>query len=109
VDACQPLPLGTFPTPLEAAPRLGKAFQIPFGGSSAVGARYAILSGLGDGVAGDTTPLRLRMDQVGAGYGALTEPVKAALALAARTGLPGLFGSADAMRWAESLPVGLRP
>jgi hypothetical protein len=49
------------------------------------------------------------MDQVGAGYGALTEPVKAALALAARTGLPGLFGSADAMRWAESLPVGLRP
>jgi L-cysteate sulfo-lyase len=88
--------------------------------------------------------LRLRMDQVGAGYSTLTDGVRHALLTAARTeglildpvytgralagltaavrdgdvrpgrrtvflhsgGLPGLFGSRDAMHWAESLTHG---
>jgi L-cysteate sulfo-lyase len=90
---------------------------------------------------GDPTALRLRSDQVGAGYSALTDAVGAAMVLAARTeglvldpvytgralaglmaavregeigpgqrtvlvhtgGLPGLFGSADAVRYVGSL------
>jgi len=100
-----------------------------------------LLVGLGGPGADPAAALRLRTDQVGAGYSTLTEPVKAALTLAARTeglildpvytgralaglveavrdgsvrpgrrtvflhsgGLPGLFGSGDAMSWAGSL------
>ena len=90
---------------------------------------------------GDPTALRLRTDQVGAGYSTLTDAVGAALVLAARTeglvldpiytgralaglvaairdgevrpgertvflhtgGLPGLFGSSEAVRFVGSL------
>jgi L-cysteate sulfo-lyase len=44
-----------------------------------------MLVGLGDPTTDATTALRLRMDQVGAGYSTLTEPVKDALRVAART------------------------
>jgi D-cysteine desulfhydrase len=102
-----------------------------------------LLSGLG----GSSEGLRLRVDQVGAGYSTLTEGVRRALLMAARTeglildpvytgralaglaaavhdgdvkpgrktvflhtgGLPGLFGSRDAMRWTESLVAGSEP
>lgn len=46
------------------------------------------VSGLVSGLAGEATPsdtLRLRVDQVGAGYPALTDPVRDALRLTART------------------------
>ncbi|MFD9976804.1 D-cysteine desulfhydrase family protein [Streptomyces sp. NPDC059017] len=48
----------------------------------------ATVSAFASGLAGGDVPaetLRLRLDQVGAGYGALTEPVSAALKLTART------------------------
>ena len=100
-----------------------------------------LLVGLGARGAAAIDAFRLRTDQVGAGYSSLTEPVKDALRLMARTegvildpiytgramaglvaavrdgdirrgertvllhsgGLPGLFGSAEAMQWAGAL------
>ncbi len=46
---------------------------------------HGILDGLANAAGGRTNDLRLRMDQVGAGYSTLAEPVKHALQLAART------------------------
>jgi L-cysteate sulfo-lyase len=46
---------------------------------------HGILDGLANGAGVRTNDLRLRMDQVGAGYSTLAEPVKHALLLAART------------------------
>jgi L-cysteate sulfo-lyase len=100
-----------------------------------------LLAGLGAPGATSLDGFRLYPDQVGAGYSSLTEPVKDALRLMARTegiildpiytgralaglmaavragdirrgertvllhsgGLPGLFGSAEAMQWAGAL------
>jgi D-cysteine desulfhydrase len=99
------------------------------------------ISDLVSGLGGTPQDLRLRTDQVGGGYSTLTEGVRDALLVAARTeglildpvytgralaglaaavrdgdvvpgtrvvflhtgGLPGLFGSGDALRWTESL------
>jgi L-cysteate sulfo-lyase len=102
---------------------------------------HARIASLVTELGGDTTALRLRTDQVGAGYSTLTDDVGAAMVLAARTeglvldpiytgralagliaavregemrpgqrtvllhtgGLPGLFGSPEAVRFVGSL------
>jgi D-cysteine desulfhydrase len=102
---------------------------------------YVRIASLVTELGGDPTALRLRTDQVGAGYGTLTAAVGAAMVLAARTeglvldpvytgralagltaavregeirpgrrtvllhtgGLPGLFGSPEAVRFIGSL------